>query len=581
MTKQTLTSLLFVVLTMFVMGQGNVKSQIEQADTLMNNYISTVKFDNGFSSGEMSKFEQLFVNTSSRIVFDVPFRNTIEQNEEIRQISKDDREKLSTINIYGKQVSVELYLKILGIEAERFGINNIEYAIELTGKKDSSLLVNDTIIYEVSKRFSETTWSLETSTNYLVYIYFVNDQPKISGIRINDENVSQSDLSVILVDASSKGKKDKEYLLSDVTTLLHIEFSEKINDKTIRGVTDSSGQIVFERIANKSAVVYIDTAYNSYGIQYEIPFDWKNDGKKVNDQPLGGFTVGLTPYKWNGLAYSFFISAGAFIPDEIDKTHFKPNSNFNSQLGTKLGLSFNLTYFINHDRWKVNPNVWLFGLGSGVSIDYQMAKVTSDGFEQLPYKYSDDDGDDCEITFKGKGFSESNSLVSLTFPLFIETKRKLSNKAALSIRLGANFSLPVSSTYKASGTFTRWGYYPQNPLPITNDDSLNYFTDKDNSYSGDIVYNPILAEGFVKLNWFFNVFKKNPDNSLELGLMFAMPFSTSTNLTYTESRREEYDGYWMNIENDQYKSIAYATEKVYNYYFGISIGINLIKYRPR
>ncbi len=141
--------------------------------------------------------------------------------------------------------------------------------------------------------------------------------------------------------------------------------------------------------------------------------------------------------------------------------------------------------------------------------------------------------------------------------------------------------MSVSSSYEARGEFSRWGFYDFSNLPITDDKILNYFTDSIITFNGSIEYATPMAEGFLKLNGFFHVFKKNPDNSLEIGLEFAMPFTTSSTYGYSESKAQTYDGYWINTENNEYRSLAYATEHIYQYYFGISIGINLIKYRPR
>ncbi|MCK5103853.1 MAG: hypothetical protein KAR17_13610, partial [Cyclobacteriaceae bacterium] len=82
--------------------------------------------------------------------------------------------------------------------------------------------------------------------------------------------------------------------------------------------------------------------------------------------------------------------------------------------------------------------------------------------------------------------------------------------------------MSVSSGYESSGEFSRWGIYDFNSLPIKNDKVHNYFTDSIISFKGDIEYATPMAEGFFKLNGFFHVFKKNPDNSLEIGLEFAM-----------------------------------------------------------
>ena len=569
----------------FIFGQSNYASKIAKANDHLNKYLQQVRFEDGMTDEAIQAFNDLF-ELDSRILFDIPFRDTQLQNTEIKRISKDDRQQVLVVNVYGKMVSVDLYSKIVKRELNDKAItmSELNYTFNYSGKKDSSKVEYDTIIYEVSKQFYDNSWSIATNVKYLVSIRFENGNPLIYNIRRNEEKTTELDLLFTLVDLST-GRKNADYHLPGVTASFRIGFEEKINNIKLKSTTDSIGQIRFEKKVSKRSMVYLDTVLNTNGIRFEIPYDWKNDGKKVSEQPIDGFTIGLRPYKWNGLTYSFLLSGGAFIPEEVNMTNFEEGSSFTSDIGYKAGLAFNLSYFFNHTQLKYNRNKWLFGIGSGIGVNYQRSEINSERFEQKWYDYIDNVGDPCKITFKGQSFKENMDLLTLTMPLFFDFRKRMSNKFSFALKFGANFSIPVSSSYDAKGTFSRWGYYSINDyeLPIKDDDVLNYFTEDIINFKGEIEYSNPLAEGFFKLNGFFHIFKNNPDNSLEIGLEFAMPFTSSSSFAYPESKNpsQVYENYFINVENNEYRSLAYATEKIYQYYFGISIGINLVKYRPR
>jgi hypothetical protein len=164
----------------------------------------------------------------------------------------------------------------------------------------------------------------------------------------------------------------------------------------------------------------------------------------------------------------------------------------------------------------------------------------------------------------------------------MELKKWIGEDFSFSVKAGMNLSLPLNRTYKASGTFNRWGYYDDlSTLPVTDDKFYNYFTDSLINYNGDFKTSTLLTEWFIKLNGYFNVFQKNPDNSLEVGLIFSMPFAGNTVYTYPEGQLQEFRGYWINTGNDEYSSVVYSKKKIYKYYFGLSVGLNLIRYKSR
>jgi hypothetical protein len=520
-----------------------------------------------------------FFDPAARIVFDIPFKNTAVISDDVKRISKDDRQQQPVINMFGKFVNLEMYFEIMEREAEKFGLNDLDFSVRLTGKEDMSRVDRDTIIYEVEKHFSDSDWCMESNVKYLVCIGYFKNEPRILTIYPNDENTTQTFVQIRLTDASVKSKDDPGYFLSDFDVRLRVTFKEPINNITMTGTTGSDGVVRFGRVANNNSVIFLDTVVNRKGTCYSMPVDWNEEGKSVGEQPAGGYVISLKPYKLSLFDYSLFLSAGGFVPGEADMVNFQSPGGFESKMGYKYGLGINFTYFFLANQCHYNPMKGIFGLGSGISADYQGSVVTSNTFEQQKYDFFDQGGDACQVWYSGKDFTERNDMISVAIPVFLEFRKQAGNRFWFSAKAGVSFSVPVASGYEASGTFSRWGYYDDlNSLPITDDRVYNYFTDSTINYSGDIEYGTILGEGFIKLNGLFSV---GNASFINLGLAFSLPFTSGTEITYPEGQPQDYLGYWINTGNDEYHSVAYATEKIYRYYFGLSVGFNMMRGRIR
>jgi hypothetical protein len=560
-------------------AEDAIITKTKLAENTIRKYIAYSYFKNGISEKTLDSLDYV-LEPSAKIVFDIPLLNTSKKNNDFKRMSKDDRQLPDIINVFGKSVSRNLYKEILKRESQKFpGFNLDSSIITLTGRKDSLGPNYDTMVIEVEKIFNNTDWCVESRVKYLYYLKKTGYDMNIFKVIINDENTSETDIVLKLVDGSLQSRDDT-YYLQGIVTKLRVEFDLSINNYPKQDTTDLNGIVRLIKTANRNSRIFLDSVTALNGVQYEIPSNWKGSGKRLSDQPVDGFTIALRPYKWNGFAYSLSVSGGGFIPGSMDLSNFQSGTSFDRKMGYKLGLNLSFTYFFNKMKWKTSSNKWLIGVGSGISVDYQSSSKSNSVFSQNTYNFIDIKGDTCQVLFKGKSFSEKDDLLSVTLPVFVEFKRKLGNKSSFSIQTGINLSFPLSANYNASGSFSRWGYYDDlNSKPVTNDYIYNYFSDSTLNFSGNIEYNTFLSEGFVKLKGYFNIFKNNPDNSLEIGLVFSMPFPASNNYTYPGSRVQNYSGYWLETENNSYHSVAYSVEKIYKYYFGISIGINLINYK--
>ena len=562
----------------FRKGEDAVLTKSKHASDVILKYTDISYFKNGITKQSIDSFKMYF-EPSAKIIFDIPFINKSLKSNDFKRISKDDRQQSKIIPVFGKTVSVDMYLDILERNAEEFPMMDLDSTITRTGRIDSIGKNYDTIVIEIEKRFKNTEWSVESRVKYLFYMRKTDYNMNIFKVIVNDENTTESDIKLRLVDGSLESKDEKYYLPGIVTKLL-IEFELPINNYQVEDTSNLKGIVSFEKVAGKNSTIYFDTVYDIGGIQYEIPPDLKGTGMKVSEQPEDGFTIRLRPYKWSGFAYSLSFSGGSFSPEVMDLSNFQSGTTFKNGPGYQVGLNFNFTYFFNNIKWKTSPKKWLFGLGSGISIDYLNCKTESSQFSQEKYNYIDIQSDTCQVLITGQDFSEKDNMIKATVPLFVEFKKKLGKKASLSIQTGVNVSIPLSANYSATGSFSRWGYYDElNSQPITDDGVYNYFTNEKIDFSGNIEYNSLLAEGFVKLKTNFNVFKNKPDNSFEIGLVFSVPFTSSTNYSYPQSKIQNYSGYWIDTENNSYHNVAYSRDKIYQYYFGISIGFNFIRYK--
>ena len=578
-----LLTVILCCLVQMSVAQSQVKVKLQEAQSLLNTYIETSRFNEGIDEKSLSSFQKLF-SADAMVIFDLPFRNEERQNPEIKRISKDDRIQDEAISVYGKSMPITLYIRLLdkinaNKDYDKFspGIN-----ISYTGRRDTTKIKRDTVIFEISKSFQESNWGIPDLKNYLVGILFKEGKPFIFEIRINEEKTNEMDLLFTFLDQSA-GRKGQALPVKALRARFRAEFDETINNKYLEGETDSIGRLLLPAAVSRRTVIYLDTVENPNRIRYEIPFDWNREGKNVLDQPPGGFVIGLRPYRWNGITYSLAAKGALTWPGETDLTHFEAGSDFKTSPGYRIGISFQLTYFFNHNAVLSDQKRWLLGLGSGAGLNYMQSSVKSDGFTQKRYSHVDINDSAAQIQFWGRNFSEIWDLTTISIPLFFEVRKRTGEKFSLSVKAGIDLAFAVSATFEAEGHFDRWGYYDfnNNQLPVKEDSKLNYFTDSVFSYSGDIDFNTPLAEGFLEINGLLHLFKKNPDNTLELGIQVAFPITKSTDYPYPASETENLNGFWISRGNNEYRSPVYGTERFYNLYFGVKVGINFLKYRPR
>ena len=564
--KSIFATAIFLLVSCSIVAQINEK--FKTAEDLLNKYLIASKFEeNGqfqINENTRNSFTELF-RKDARIIFDVPLSSDASIKSNTKKYGNQERYQSPVISIFGKEVSPEMYVATLEKEIK----GQIAIITLPTGRKDiSGIDSSGLVVFEIEKSFQEQD-SLTNSVKYLLEIDVSGHKPLITGIRPNKENILKRNVLIQLFNDSRAVTK-----VNTFTCVITIEFPESINN-TIDTVQSFDGKIRLEQIANR-ATLKIIRAHDQEAIDYEIPLEWKGKGKKVSEQPEDGFEVNLLPRLWKGWSYIIDIRGGVFQQGQNNTANFK-EGNFINDPGYRFGGEFLVTKYFNPKKWKQSN--WLFGIGIGATLSYQWAITRSDSFIQKPYKYKDTSGDPCKIQFSSEGFKETTTRIDIAIPVYIDFRLRLSGRASMTIQPGVNLILPIQISQTAEGNFSRWGYYEFNDLPYTEDPVYNYFTNQAKTYADEGLY-AFQMEGQLRLNFLLNVFDKHPDNALVIGLTGSLPIINPT-YTYSQGIVQEYQGYWISTENDDFHSLEYSKAQPYNFFIGLSVGINLVKFKTK
>lgn len=574
--RTAVISLSILVASVGVFGQEKSSDKLLKARILLNDYQDASKFRNPMNGAYNPAWESIFRDcfNSDKVIFDVPLR----ARSGTRDATNDGKETNAAVNkLYLEYVSIDQYIETIRSAYDRFNIVDFNYFFIESGFDTTGLTSANKLVFEIEKRFENTDWSVAGTKKYLFTIQFIEGEPKITSVRLKEEAIAKTEVVLTFVyDQNRKRNAPEGQGIGDVESRITIDFEENINDRYLIDRSDSTGRIKLGLVANR-ARIRVDTVYGLDGVKYSLPSEWKKPGPKVNLQPVGGFRVPLKPYKWNGITYSVYLFGGGLVQSDNNLSHFSGESSFTNKMGYKYGLGFDVAYFINQDNWTANSGNWIFGLGTGISVSSLKYSINSDGFSQNPYELIDLTGDTAMILYSGYSFNEVVSATMVSFPVYLEIRKKLHQKIfgmrSFSFQAGVNLMLPFLSNYDAEGVFSRHGKYGEiyGNQVITDDPVYNYYTDQQNTYSDDLEYKSMIAEAEFKLTGFFDVFNDNPNNTLNIGVLFSLPF--------TQPTKVNPEDYMISTGNDQYSSLTYSKKNIYDFFFGLSVGINFVKYK--
>lgn len=548
-----------------ILGQEKEPGKLLQARTLLSDYRDASMFERSAMGKLDPARESIFRDCfqTPHILFDIPFSEKIALNTSSNSNSNIESE-------YLKFVSIDKYLLWVRAIYAQSDCHKIDYEFIETAVDISKLESDSTIVFEIEKRFTDTTWFRQESQRFLFTISFNEDgEPKITSVRLSDPGQVKNEVFLVL---DRKGK-NTEY--GNILTRIKIDFEEDIYDRQLREEFDAAGIINLGFMSNRANII-IDTAYGENGERYTVPSDWKTEGRKVHTQPVGGFRVILNPYTWNGWAKQVWAEAGAVIQSSNNLSNFASDSEFTNRLGNSFGAGATFTKFLNPESRNRGTKNWIYGFGSGISFHYVKYKIESDNFHQNAYAWSDRSGDTCQILISGNSFEETIGSVVFKVPLYAEIGKKINGRflgmESFSVQAGLNVMIPFMSRFKYYGTFSRHGLYPDyNNQVITDDPFYNYYTNEYTDDSDDLDLQNLIFEGMFRLNAHFQLNKNKSGQSLVVGLVFTTPF--------TKSNSAETNNYFINSGDDVYHSLALSKEKIYDYYFGISLGFNFIQYK--
>ncbi|NCA84220.1 MAG: hypothetical protein EOM83_01455 [Clostridia bacterium] len=563
----TVLILIFCFANLFAQEQHQ---KVQSAYDLMDEYKRASSLSSSAETGIDPAWETLFRNcfSTNDIIFDIPFKMPETGTE-----GGQNPQRLHPF--FGNYVSLDRYLNEVRLMMLKNDIPAINAHFFIDGIDTARLEAENKITFSVIRQFSESKWWQSAENAYLVEVSFEGATPAISAIRTHNADFARSEVVITLIDAELRKRpehlrKHSNRMYADVT----IDFSENIYDRTVTEKTDASDQINLGLIAN-DAVIRIDSVYNDLDVKYQVADQWRRSGMKVNQQPVGGFRVPIVPYVWYGNAWQIDAGGGMIIPDEVSPDNYSSDSRFNSKPGYSVGAGITYSHFFNASRWRMPGNAMIYGAGMGTRFYYTAFKTTSDGFRQNPYPFIDRSGDSCLVLFEGANFEESQTMFMIKIPVFATIRTKAGTGKGvfqgMSLQGGVNFIIPVRATYQANGVFSRSGRYPQyNDQVITNDAFYDYYQNKNNSYSEPLDLHPIMVEAMVRLNGYFKISPKQTNNTFVAGLVFAMPFTSAADALTEQDFPANSSG--------DFSSVAYSRKHVYQYYFGISLGYNFIKY---
>jgi hypothetical protein len=579
--KLLIAGLLFMFFLPVAIGQRNINDdKLMKARLLLNDYRDASFFRDMSTGGYDPSWEGIFRNCfvdNAKIVMDVPFR---------KQQPEPDAEK-QTFFKYLEVLSIDDYIETVKSGYHAHKITDFSFSFSETGFDTTGLTKNGALQFEISKTFSNTGWSVSEMRNYIVEIKFVDEKPKITAIRLVDENIARSNVNLTFIN-SSLNRNDPGYFLTEMVSHINIEFDESVSNRKLIVKTDQSGKIDLGMIPNRASIK-IDTVIDNYGYRFSIPADWSLAGKKVNTQPAQGFLVSLQPWKWNGFSWSVRGFGGMISHSANQLSNFSPESNFENEPGFKYGFGlelvklFSLRQVLNQfGNWFAtdDPNKLAYrrnffvGAGMGISYYQYQYKISGEGFNQNPYNYLDRLGTSVQVLVSGKNYQETTASNGVVLPIFAEFRKVYPNKKqylqALSLQAGINLVIPFETDYDISGTFSRHGLYEQfNPQPITNDPFYNYYTNSPKTIDQNFEQNLISPSLMFKFSGYFDILGQRSDNLLDVGLLLSFPVDIL----------KSDDGFYLATGNDEFSSISNSKNKIYNYFIGLSVGYNFINYR--
>jgi hypothetical protein len=189
----------------------------------------------------------------------------------------------------------------------------------------------------------------------------------------------------------------------------------------------------------------------------------------------------------------------------ISNNDFPVSGALNQESGTSLGLALEGGYF--------------FSEIAGISIGAGMGSYSSNlSLDSCSYKFpaTDIENEAYEMRIKGKTITEDQKISFLSIPVCLAIRIPAGEKLGFFAKAGLSFNIPITKTYKGSGTFTYDGYYAAYPV-LLKDIPIYFPSNNQTSTSGTLevksVSQSVIVSGGV-------TYALNESLQLSLGVLF-------------------------------------------------------------
>jgi hypothetical protein len=158
----------------------------------------------------------------------------------------------------------------------------------------------------------------------------------------------------------------------------------------------------------------------------------------------------------------------------IANEKFSAVSPLNSKKGSSINVLFDFGYYFNR----------IAGVSIGLGYGSYSTQISLDSCS-IKYNTTDTESETYEMRIKGKSIVEDQKISFLSIPVTAIFRIPAGDKLGFFFKGGISFDIPISKTYKGSGTFTYDGYYPAYPVLLQN--IPDYFPSNLNTLSsGDL-----------------------------------------------------------------------------------------------
>jgi hypothetical protein len=126
-----------------------------------------------------------------------------------------------------------------------------------------------------------------------------------------------------------------------------------------------------------------------------------------------------------------------------------------------------------------------FGLASGIGISPYKTQLTLDNY-QNKLNTTDTENEVYERRITGSKIIEDQNISLLRIPVNLNIRIPFGKKVGLFIQPGVGLSVPLSKTYKSSGTFTYKGYYSKYNVLLEDLPNYNFPSDVPTKSEGEL-----------------------------------------------------------------------------------------------